>query len=168
MKPFSLFIMVAELYLCINLRSTMSTMSRGNITYFQALDTCKCGCLKSKSTNDYHISNSTWERSQAYQFEARQRYSNKEKESILKQSLYSKLKEHKFENESSHVKLEFSVNFVSDDKGSQFCTLCESCYVKFNDLICKYQLHYCKVLLRLICLFAKSLGDRTWANWKKH
>ena len=88
--------------------------------------------------NDYYITNNIWERSQSYLFEARKRYSSSEVEAIIKQSLYSKLKEQKFESESSHVKLAFPINFTTDDKGTtQSFTLCESCYVKFNDQISK-------------------------------
>lgn len=88
--------------------------------------------------NDYYITNNVWERSQSYLFEARKHYKSSEVENIIKQSLYNKLNEKKFENESNHVKLEFLISFTTDDKGTtQSFPLCESCYVKFNDQICK-------------------------------
>ena len=114
-------------------------MSRGISTFFNALHACKCGCLRSKETHEYSITNDIWEKTQTYICVTRENYSDTEKNKLMKQELFNKLKNCTFENESSHVKLDFSVNFVLGvgEKDPKF-TLCESCYVHLNDHICKY------------------------------
>ena len=70
----------------------------------------------------------------------RANYKNEETASLLKQSLYNKLKECRFTTLKQHVKLTFEVKFKINDLDDNFKTvaLCESCYATFNDHICKY------------------------------
>ena len=70
--------------------------------------------------------------------DTRQSYSTQEKDRRLKTELYNKLKEVDFKTESEHVKLKFKEKFIINDDGeSRTVTLCEKCYVQFNEHICK-------------------------------
>jgi hypothetical protein len=51
---------------------------------------------------------------------------------LLRQSLYQELKKETFESESSHVKLTFTMSFEIEDQSTQSFTLCETCFVIFN------------------------------------
>lgn len=93
--------------------------------------------MRNKS-QEYFITNDIWERNQKNLLQIRRNYSLEEKDKVLKQALYGKLKNSTFDNEKCHVKIDFELNFVLDDAGnSKVFTLCESCYVVFNDHRCK-------------------------------
>lgn len=95
--------------------------------------------MRNKSSQEYFITNDIWERNQKLLLQIRRNYSPEEKDKIMKQALYSKLKNTSFDNQKAHVKIEFEHNFVLDDAGnSKSFTLCESCYVIFNDHRCKF------------------------------
>lgn len=109
-----------------------------NDKYIAALRTCKCGCMRNKS-HEYFITNDVWERNQKQLLHARRNYSPEEKDKILKQALYSKLKNANFNSQKTHVTVEFELTFLLDDAGnSKVFTLCESCYVIFNGHRCKW------------------------------
>ena len=122
-------------------------------SYNKALNSCKCGCLRNKDDLlEYFITNSIWEINQSNLLATRKHYTHVEKDKILRQALYSKLKESKFDGRSSHVKLSFPLSFDIDDKGNkQQFTLCESCFVIFNDHIGKFNYfsEYCVTIIKL-------------------
>jgi hypothetical protein len=108
-----------------------------NANYFQALGVCNCECIRRK--DGYYITNDVWDRNQTKLMESRQSYTNEEKDKTMKQNLYSKLSEATFKSQGSHVNLTFQLNFEINETGiSKLVTLCESCYVIFNNHICKY------------------------------
>lgn len=85
------------------------------------------------------VTNDVWELNQSLLQQSRTKYSEEEKDTLLKQALYSKLKEKKFTKPSQHAKLFFDQSFEIDGKVN--IKLCESCYVGFNDHICKNVRH---------------------------
>jgi hypothetical protein len=63
-------------------------------------------------------------------------------DSILRQTLYQELKKEKFENESSHVQLKFTMQFEIEDQSIQSFSLCERCYIIINQHKSKIKLHF--------------------------
>lgn len=119
------------------LRSELSKSHTPLENYISAKTHCKRGCICSKE-NGYFITNDIWERNLCILRETRKDYSTKEKDTILKAALYNKLKELDFKTEKEHAKLKFNLRFVTDDEGrSKTFTLCEKCYVTFNEHISK-------------------------------
>jgi len=105
---------------------------RANEKYLKALTECKCGCLDK-------IDNKIWAINQISLNYARQEYSTKEKDQVIRQALFSQLRRTEFTKRSSQVKLKFDVSFRTPTGDSKMCSLCESCYVIFNDHIGKVE-----------------------------
>jgi len=107
---------------------------RSNEIYQRALNKCKCGCLITKDVG-FQIDNKMWVRSQINLFQSRESFSNREKDSVLRQALFLKLKEIDFKARSSKVQLYFNTAFQTNDDGetTSLFSLCETCFVAFND-----------------------------------
>jgi hypothetical protein len=116
-----------------------------NEIYNEALRNCKCGCIyKSKAGEEgcYAISNVVWVKNMQKLRHSRNNYTSQEMDSILRQSLYQELKNKTFENENSKVKLVFTVQFEIEDESIKSFTLCERCFVTFNQHKSKNKLSF--------------------------
>lgn len=106
--------------------------------YVDAVSKCKCGCLR-PCTQGYAITNEVWEINQKRLKESKSKYKTEEKDRTMKQAMYNELKTKIFDKQGTHVPLEFVMNLIVDEdlEISKSFTLCEKCYVTFNDHICK-------------------------------
>ncbi|MBC7389219.1 MAG: hypothetical protein H7329_08425 [Opitutaceae bacterium] len=67
-------------------------------------------------------------------------YSEAEKDKILKDAMFHKLKEMKIDKASTHTQLEFQLQFDDDySQKTRTVTLCESCFVHFNEHKSKFK-----------------------------
>jgi len=103
--------------------------------YTDACEKCKHNCLKSKD-GVYLISNIEWERNQRQMEKDREKLSRTEKDFILRQAIYAKLKEKSFKSTSEKVPLSFDVFFEFPSEVKKI-NLCESCFVCFHNHKCK-------------------------------
>lgn len=107
--------------------------------YQNARKTCKHGCLVNHD-GCYVIPNNIWAINQLKLMRIRESENDFEKDKVMKETLYHKLREKKIEKVTDHVRLEFPLTFDNDDylvSKSQMYNLCESCYVIFNNHRCK-------------------------------
>ena len=104
-------------------------------SYENSRKACKCGCIASKKAGVV-IPNDVWMMNQKKIHVTRQLYSDDEKDMVMRNSLYQKLKESKFEFENSHVKLQFTELLDVPYGCPEIFTLCESCYVHFHNHKC--------------------------------
>lgn len=82
----------------------------------------------------------------------------------MKQALYNKLKEKTFENTKSQVPLQFSLAFEVDDQGKkEHHSLCETCYVHFNDHIGKNHSYY-NIIYYISMLVPKTYLDASYKD----
>jgi hypothetical protein len=116
--------------------------------YQNARKSCKYGCLVNHDSC-YVISNNIWSFNQRKLMKSREANNDFEKDKVMKDVLYNKLREKHVETVKGHIRLEFSLRFDSDDylSSTKICNLCESCYVIFNNHRCKFFF----VFITLIC-----------------
>ena len=114
-------------------------LAKATESYHKALKSCKCGCIYNKDTKKYVITNDIWNITYEHIQMSRSTKTDFEKSKILKQELYSSMKECGFKKVSDHVKLSFWTPFISSDGNGTRTTksLCESCYVSLQGHICK-------------------------------
>lgn len=130
-------------YFIISFRSEAFCSETILDNYNKAVKHCKSGCICSKK-HGYVLSNDVWERNVVNLRETRKSYSTKEKDKLLKQDLYNKLKALDFKKVTTHAKLKFDVKLVVDNDGhTKTFTLCERCYTRFNSHICKLFILFC-------------------------
>jgi hypothetical protein len=106
-----------------------------NEIYNEALRKCRCGCIYQEKVGEegsYVINNVVWVKNMQKQRHSRKNHTSKEMDNLLRQSLYQELKNKKFDNEHAQVKLLFTVQFEIEDQSIQSFTLCENCFVLFN------------------------------------
>jgi hypothetical protein len=98
--------------------------------------------------------------------QTRVNYTSEEMDRVLKQALYHQLKDKIFATESSHVKLDFTLQLEVEDRSMKSFSLCESCFVKINEHKSKFK------LLVLYCYLYHSncvhiyVALRTFREWK--
>jgi len=129
--------------------------------YANARKSCKHGCLVNQN-GCYVIPNNIWATNQLKFIRCRQSYDDFEKDKLMKEALNQKLREKQIETVKGHVRLEFTVPFKSDDylmSRKQNYTLCESCYVIFNNHRCK--LYLFNILIYSIIIFIKACEHGT-------
>lgn len=100
-------------------------------SFSSAVKCCKSNCLRDVYGN-YNITNDVWEKNQRQMLKDRERMSSSEKDFVLRQSIYAKLKEANITSTSTHNPLKFDMIFETSGE-SKTLTLCESCYVQFYD-----------------------------------
>jgi hypothetical protein len=97
---------------------------------------------------------------------ARLNYTSEEMDRVLKQALYHQMKDKVFETKSDHVALDFTMQFEVEDGSMQSFSLCESCFVIFNEHKSKN-----KILVLYCCLYVSKyvhiyIALRTFRQWK--
>jgi hypothetical protein len=103
-----------------------------NSIYQEAMKCCKAKCIYDKNAKRYVINNVVWVNNMDSLREKRKNYSSEEKDRILRQALYHQLKSKTFETEQKHIPLDFIVQLEAEDQSIRPFTLCESCFVHFN------------------------------------
>jgi hypothetical protein len=103
-----------------------------NSIYQEAMKCCKAKCIYDKNAKRYVINNVVWVNNMDSLREKRKNYSSEEKDRILRQALYHQLKSKTFETEQKHIPLDFIVQLEAEDQSIRSFTLCESCFVHFN------------------------------------
>jgi ATP-dependent Clp protease ATP-binding subunit ClpA len=110
------------------------------ISYINARKACKCECLQERKSKNitFKVSNELWVRNQMKQRSVRESYGAREMDKALKASLYEELKKssHRL-GQNSRIKLEFLVILEDQYENLQPLTLCESCFVFYNEHISK-------------------------------
>jgi hypothetical protein len=107
-------------------------------SYQKSADRCKCGCIIDKDGN-FIVSNAIWIPNQLKLWTARSQYSHAEKDKIMKDAMYHKLKEKKVISKAGHISLTFTMQLEIDTSGTtEPFSFCESCFVNFNNHRCKF------------------------------
>lgn len=107
--------------------------------YQNARKSCKHGCIVDHN-NKYIIPNNIWALNQRKLMKTRESDDDFEKDKVMREALYHKLVDKQIETVKDHVRLKFTLLFDSDDyilSKKENYTLCESCYVIFNNHRCK-------------------------------